>query len=227
MSSYKFKKVPANFRQVRVSAISKVLPSDIYNYAKSFRSVYTRSMPLLKPIADPSWGGTHNDVKQFYEGKAQALATQIAFSNELLLKAILLGSTGEFVATHNLRQLFNCLDSRYQDIIGQYLEDNGLKKDKLKKVLDVSANTFVNARYGFDKNHTLDFMTLQLLNEVLDIIFNNYTPDWTKLTDIQQQSQEKIKELVDLVFDPKNQKEIAEQNRLSRLLGRELNKLNK
>lgn len=91
MTRYRFKKAPGNFGRVRHNKSRRPTPKDIYEYARSFRSVYTRAAPMLKPIIDPKWA-EQQEIKQLY-GKAQSLAVQLAFSNELLLKAILLGST--------------------------------------------------------------------------------------------------------------------------------------
>jgi hypothetical protein len=216
MTYYKFKKLPANFGRINLNhSNGSLIPSDIYEYAKAFRDVYTRSAPILKAFADPNWA-EHQEIKQLY-GKAQSLAVQISMSNELLLKAILLGSTGRFSKEHNLKRLTSNLDVRYQNIIKKYFKDNGLKDGKWNKVLDMSAQTFVDARYGFEtKDYVLDFMTLQLLNEALDNIFNNYLPDWTTLTKIQQKSKERLKKEVDLIFDEDYQKEQAKQWKLLR-----------
>lgn len=210
MPKYRFKKVLANLGLVKHNKNERIIPDDIYEYSKSFRSVYTRSMPLLKKIADLQ-GATLPEIKQLY-GKAQSLAVQIAISNELLLKAILLGSTGEFNKEHNLKKLVNSLDPRYIDIIKEHLKANGLKEGRWNKVVERSSQTFVTARYGFEgKNYDLDFITLQLLNEALDDIFNNYLPDWTALTRAQQENKERLKKEVDLIFDKDYQKEQVEQ----------------
>lgn len=213
MTKYRFKKVPANLGLVKLNRKEQLIPNDIYEYAKAFRGVYTRSMPMLKKITDPKWA-TQQEITQLY-GKAQSLAVQIAMSNELLLKAILLGSTGEFSREHNLKKLVISLDKRYLEIIKKHFKDNGLKDDKWNKVLNMSAQTFVTARYGFEgKDYVLDFVTLQLLNEALDDIFNNYLPDWTALTKAQQENKKRLKKEVDLIFDEDYQKEQAEQWKL-------------
>ncbi|HEY0965694.1 MAG TPA: hypothetical protein VGE13_04420 [Candidatus Saccharimonadales bacterium] len=215
MSHYKFKKYPGNFGQVDIAGNESLMPSDIYEYAKAFRSVYTRSMPMLKKIVDPSWA-THQEIEQLY-GKAQSIAVQIAISNELLLKTILFASTGHFSKEHNLKKLIAALDSRYQDIIKKYMRDNHLKDGKWNKVLDMSAQTFVTARYGFEgQDYTLDFRTLQLLNEALDDIYNNYLPDWTNLTKAEKESKETLRKEVDLIFDKDYQREQAKLLRLLR-----------
>ncbi|HSW74874.1 MAG TPA: hypothetical protein VLG16_03320 [Candidatus Saccharimonadales bacterium] len=212
MIRYRFKKVPANLGLIKHTKSERITPNDIYEYAKSFRGVYTRSMPLLKKITDPKWANQH-EIKQLY-GKAQSLAVQIALSNELLLKAILLASTGNFEKEHNLKKLVESLDNRYIAIIKAHLEDNGLKDGHLNKVLDMSAQTFINARYGFEStDYFLDFRTLQLLNEALDDIFNNYVPDWTALTKAEQESKEKLKQEMDLLFDEDYQQEQAKELR--------------
>lgn len=209
MAKYRFKKVPGNFGLVKINKSESLTPNDIYRYAKSFRSVYTLSSPILKKFADPKWP-THNELEQLH-GKAQSLAVQIAMSNELLLKAILLGSTGELKKGHDLKKLINSLDERYVKIIKEHLEENGLKNNHWDKVLKMSAQVFVSARYGFEpKSYDLDFRTLQLLNEALDDIFNNYLPDWTRLTKAQQENKRRLKKEVDLIFDEDYQKEQAE-----------------
>ncbi len=215
MTYHKFKKLPANIGKISLSKSESLIPSDIYEYAKSFRSVYTRSMPLLKKITDPKWA-TQQEIRQLY-GKAQSLAVQIAMSNELLLKAILLGSTGEFSKEHNLKKLVRSLDLRYQDIIKKHLKDNGLKDGHWEEVLNMSAQTFITARYGFEgKGYALDFLTLQLLNEALDNIFNNYLPDWTTLTKDEQKDENRLKKEVDLIFDEDYQKQQAEERKFWR-----------
>lgn len=205
-----FKKVPGNLGLVKINGSDRIIPNNIYEYAKAFRSVYTRSMPIIEKIADPK-SVTLKEINQLH-GKAQSLAVQIAVSNELLLKAILLGSKGKLYKGHNLQALIDRLDKRHIDIIKKHLNDNGLKDGRWNKVLDMSAQTFVTARYGFeDKDYSLDFLTLQLLNEALDDIFNNYTPDWTTLTKAQQENKKRLKKEVDLIFDEDYQKNQAEQ----------------
>lgn len=206
--SCKFRKLPGGYGQVKIQGQENVYPLDIYNYAVAFRKIYTRSAPILKPIADKVWGATHDGSVQFYDGSAQALATQIAFSDELMMKAIILGSTGELGETtkiHSLKSLFSdFLDERYQKIIISYLEKNGLSQGKLEDVLDTSSRIFIDARYGFDKKdeYTLDFITLQLLNEVLCKIFTRYVPDWTMMTKSQQRDVDFIKQKTDSILSP-------------------------
>jgi len=217
MTRFRFNKVPANIGLFKHNGGERLLPQGIYDYATSFRSIYTRSMPLLKKFTDPSWPSSQ-EATQLY-GKAQSLGVQIALSNELLLKAILLASKGELSKGHNLKTLLNRLDSRYIDIIKQHLVSNGLKKGKWNKVLDMSALTFIDARYGFEgKDYVIDFRTHQLLNEVLDDIYNNLIPDWTNLTKEQQADKGALKEEVDLLFDVDYQKEKAEQLKMWRKL---------
>lgn len=50
MTAYKFKKLPANLGQIKINKSDSLIPSDIYEYAKAFRSVYTRSMPILEEL---------------------------------------------------------------------------------------------------------------------------------------------------------------------------------
>jgi len=215
MTHYKFNKVPGNFGLVKINKSESLMPSDIYEYAAAFRSTYTRSMPMLKKIGDPKWA-TQQEIRQLHS-KPQSLAVQIAMSNELLVKAILLGSTGEFSKEHNLKKLVHSMDGRYIDIIKRHLATNGLKDGHWNKVLNLSAQTFVTARYGFEgKDYVLDFRTLQLLNEALDNIFNNYLPDWTALTKAKQENKERLKKEVDLIFDEDYQKEQAEQQKFWR-----------
>jgi hypothetical protein len=208
VARFKFKTVPAN-----IGILENISPSSIYDYATSFRSVYTRSMSIVKKFNDPSWPN-HEEITQLY-GKVQSLAVQIALSNELLIKAILLATTGTFSKEHNLKKLVNSLDNRYIEIIKHYLEKNGLKKNKWDEVLNISALTFVDARYGFEgKSYAIDFRTHQLLNEVLDDIYNNSIPDWTKMTKDQQADVSYLKKEIDLIFDVDYQKEQARQLRL-------------
>ena len=206
MKYYKFKKLPANFGKVKLYKTESLMPSDIYEYAKAFRSIYTRTAPMLKPI-DSSESATEEEIGQFY-GKVQSLAVQISISNELLLKSVLLGSSGRYTMTHSLEELFYELDERHQSIITEHMVHNGLNDGKWATVLGYSADTFVNARYGFQgKDYVVDFRTLQLFNEALDNIINNYTPDWTVLTRSQQKDKEVLKGELDLIFDETYQKE--------------------
>lgn len=208
-----FNKVPAQNGQIKLGKMNHILPRDIYDYALAYRNVYTRSMPMLKRIKDPKWAEQH-EIRQFY-GKAQALAAQIAFSNELLLKAILWGSSRTYPKEHNLKKLINSLDKRYIEIIKKHLVSNGLKSGRWNNVLDITADTFIVSRYGFDNgNYTLDFLTLQLLNEALDYIYNNKLPDWTTLTENEQKDRKHLQAEVDKIFDEKYQKE---QRKLWRL----------
>jgi hypothetical protein len=215
MTKYRFNKFPANIGLVKHTGSDGVSPQSIYEYATSFRAVYTRSMPMLKRFIDPSWPN-YQESNQLY-GKAQSLGVQIALSNELLIKAVLLGSIGEFSKEHNLKKLINSLDIRYIDIIKQHFVSNGLKSGHWGKVLDMSALTFIDARYGFESSdYAIDFRTHQLLNEALDDIYNYYLPDWTNLTKEQQADKELLKKEVDLVFDEEYQKDKSEKLKLWR-----------
>ena len=199
MTSYRFKKLPADLRRIVVGNRASLIPSDIYEYAKSFRSVYTRATPILKKIGNLE-SATHEEVIQLH-GKAQSLAVQIALSNELLIKAVLLGSKGEYTETHNLKQLIDSLDNRYKNLIEKHLQDNGLKAGRLDSVIEKSSIIFIDVRYGFEgKEYTLDFLTLQLLNEVLDDIYRNYLPDWLSLTRQQKEDKEHLQSIVDEIF---------------------------
>lgn len=199
MSRYRFKKVPANLGLVKLNGNKRLIPDDIYEYAKSFRSVFTRSMPLLKKISNPDWA-THEEIIQLY-GKAQSLAVQIAISNELLLKAILYASTGKLKHGHDLKKLINSLDKRHVQVIKNHLTNNGLKTESWDKVLGMSALTFLDARYGFEgREYVLDFRTLQLLNEALDDIFNNLVPDWKSLTYEEQNDDSFLKQKTDSIL---------------------------
>jgi len=201
-----FSKLPAQHGQIKMGENLHILPNDIYEYAVAYRNIYTRSMPILKNIKDPKWAEQH-ELKQ-YHGKAQVLVAQIAFSNELLLKAILWGSSRNLPKEHNLKRLINNLDERYVAIIREHLEKNGLKSDKWEKVLNTSANIFTISRYGFDNGeYAIDFLTLQLLNEALDYIFNNKLPDWSSLDKVGQENRKRLKAEVDKIFDEKYQRE--------------------
>jgi hypothetical protein len=168
---------------------------------------------MLKKIVDPNSAEGH-EIEQLH-GKVQSLAVQIAISSELLLKAILLGSTGRLIKGHNLKRLVESLDERYQEIIKAHFKENGLKDGKWDEVLDVSAQTFVDARYGFEgKEYVLEFRTLQLLNEALDNIYNNYLPNWLALTKEEQKDEDRLKKEVDLIFDEDYQKQQAEERKM-------------
>lgn len=211
-----FNKLPGQHGQIKMGINLSILPNEIYEYAVAYRNVYTRSVPMLKKAKDPN-GPEHQDLNQYF-GKTQALAAQIAFSNELLLKAILWGSSRTIPKEHNLKKLINNLDERYIAIIKEHLENNGLKTGKWEKVLNKSANIFTIARYGFDNGkYVIDFKTLQLLNEALDYIFNNKLPDWTNLNKVEQENKERLKAEVDKIFDRNYQKE---QRKLQRFWGK-------
>jgi len=203
-----FNKLPAGYSQIQMKSDAvPVLPGDIYRYAVAYRDVYTYSMRLLKKVESTSIITTNHEMQQL-NGNAQAIATQIALSNELLLKAILLGSTLKFPRIHDLKKLIKKLDDRYVEIIRSHLEKNGLKNNKWESVLKYSDRIFIVARYGFnEKNYIIDFMTLQLLNEALEYIFCNKLPDWDSLREVEQNNRKRLKEEVDKVFDEKYQKE--------------------
>lgn len=188
MNKFRFTEVAANIGVVQIQERTSILPTNIYEYSKAFREVYMLSMPILKEIANIEHA-SYSEILQLH-GKAQSLAVQISVSNELLLKAILLGCTGKTVTGHSLKKLLNKLDPRLIDYIKMHLLDYGLKPDSWDDVIEKSDLTFITARYGFEgKSYTLDFITLQLLNEALDDIFNRYVPDWTLLSKEEQKSE--------------------------------------
>ena len=89
--------------------------------------------------------------------------------------------------------------------------DNGLKPGKWSEVIKSSDNIFVTARYGYENGgYKVDFLTLQLINEALDDIFNFKLPDWSNIKEIVDKGASavntEIKERIDLIFDEKYQK---------------------
>jgi hypothetical protein len=150
-----------------------VIPDDIYEQAIAFRDIYIISKPLSKKVSVPKGYPLPASEKKFVYSIPQALATQIAFSNELLLKAILLTCTNRMFKGHELGKLLKELDPRYITLIKEYLYANGLKLDAWQNVMKSSNNIYKVARYGYEgSNFKIDLKTLQLLNEVLDDIYN-------------------------------------------------------
>lgn len=89
--------------------------------------------------------------------------------------------------------------------------DNGLKPGEWSEVIKSSDNIFVTARYGYQNGgYKVDFLTLQLINEALDDIFNFKLPDWSNVKEIVDKGASsvntEIKERIDLIFDEKYQK---------------------
>lgn len=212
--AYRFTKIPA-YASIKVSSGRRITPDKIYDQAIAFRKVYLQSIRLSKkvkdqdsPIRTEEWGLIYSIP--------QALVTQIAFSNELLLKAIVLGSTGKQVSGHSLRRLVQCLDKRYIDYIKNHLFENGLKKDSWINVLKISDRIFETARYGYeDKDYKIDFMTLQLLHEALDDIYHFMLPDWDDIRNIIDEADinmsSKIHKQVDLIFDEEYQEKLRKE----------------
>lgn len=131
-------------------------------------------------------------------------------SNELLLKSIILGSTGKSKTGHGLRDLVRGLDPRYVKYIKAHLIENGLKENSWNNVLRISDKIFTSARYGYeDKTYKIDFLTLQLLHEALDDIYHFMLPNWDEVRSILEKADNdvnsKIKEQVDLIFDEEYQ----------------------
>ncbi len=68
MANFRFNKLPANFGQIKINRDESLIPDDIYEYAKAFRSIYIRSTPVLKKITDPKMAA-QQEIKQLH-GKA-------------------------------------------------------------------------------------------------------------------------------------------------------------
>lgn len=208
---YRFKKLPA-YGVLNINHTSNTItPNDIYAYAVAFRDVYEKSKPLSKKVSVPGGYPLPVDDWKFVYSIPQALVVQLALSNELLLKAVLLGSTGKLERGHGMKALLSKLDPRYRNYIEKHLVDNGLKPGKWSEVIKSSDNIFVTARYGYENGgYKVDFLTLQLINEALDDIFNFKLPDWSNVKEIVDKGASsvntEIKERIDLIFDEKYQK---------------------
>lgn len=213
---YRFKKFPA-YGVISINHTSgTITPNDIYTYAVAFRDVYEKSKTLSKKVSVPAGYPLPVDDWKFVYSIPQALAVQLALSNELLLKAVLLGSTGRLERGHSTKALLAKLDPRYRNFIEKHLIDNGLKAGKWSEVIKSSDNIFVTARYGYENGgYKVDFMTLQLINEALDDIFSTKLPEWTTFKEVIDSSSSamdaELKRQVDLIFDEKYQKQLREQ----------------
>lgn len=202
--AYRFTKIPA-YTAIKVSGGRPITPEKIYDQAVAFRKVYLQSIRLSKRVKDED-SPIRTDEWGLIYSLPQALVTQIAFSNELILKAIILGSTGKIKTGHGLRSLIKGLDPRYVEYIKAHLIENGLKEDSWDNVLEISDQIFTSARYGYeDKSYKIDFLTLQLLHEALDDIYHFMLPNWGEIQRILEKAEDdldhKIKEQGDLIFD--------------------------
>lgn len=209
---YKFIDIPA-YAAVNIDNNNNVTPDKIYEQAVAFRNIYEKLKPLSKkvsvsngdPIPASEWKLIHNIP--------QVLIVQLALSNELLLKAVLFGSTGRLEMGHSLISLIDKLDKRYEKYIKQHLEDNGLVRGRWGDVIKASDKVFVTARYGYENgSYKIDFMTLQLINEALDFIYNKMLPTWgdiEKIIDREDKNTVKeINHLIDLEFDEEYQAQL-------------------
>lgn len=209
--AYRFSKIPA-YSGIKISGGRPITPAKIYDQATAFRKIYLQSIKLSKRVKDED-SPIRTDEWELIYSIPQALVTQIAFSNELLLKAIILGSTGKNKTGHSLRDLVKGLDARYIDYIKAHLIENGLKEDSWDNVLNISDQIFTVARYGYeDKPYKIDFLTLQLMHEALDDIYHFMLPNWDEIRGILEKGgsdrDSKIKEQVDLIFDEEYQKNL-------------------
>lgn len=148
---YRFQDLPA-YAAVHVNhSKQNTSPSDIYELAVTFRDVYEKAKPLSQKVSAPEGFPLSVDEWRLLYAVPQALIVQLALSNELLLKAILLGSTGILVQGHSLKDLISELDIRYADHIKKHLMANGLKPASWDSVMKASDKIFVTARYGYEK----------------------------------------------------------------------------
>lgn len=213
---YRFRKFPAYGVIIINHKSNTITPDDVYSYAIAFRDVYEKSKILSQKVSVP--GGYPLPVEEwkFVYSIPQALVVQLALSNELLLKAVLLGSTGRMHRGHKMSGLMSKLDIRYRNLIEKHLMDNGLKPGKWSEVIRASDNIFVTARYGYESGgYKVDFISLQLINEALDDIFNTKLPEWTSFKEVIDSSisaqDTELKKQVDLIFDEKYQKQLREE----------------
>ena len=205
---YRFIDIPA-YAAVSINNEKNVTPDNIYEQAVAFRGIYEKSKPLSKKVSVPNGFPIPVDEWRLIHNIPQSLVVQLALSNELLLKAVLLGSTGKLETGHSLKSLINKLDRRYVKYIKQHLINNNLSDGKWDNVIKSSDKIFITARYGYEVgNYKIDFMTLQLINEALDDIYNNKLPVWWDIKEIldkDNKKNEEIKRQVDLIFDEKYQ----------------------
>lgn len=203
---FRFKKLPPYARvSITARASNTSDPREMYEYATAYRSVYTRALPMNKKVSTD--GALPVEEWKQIHGIPQALLVNLVLSCEVLLKAIILSSTGKLERGHSLKSLLNKLDSRHRAYIENHLVKNGLTKSKWNKVIKDSDKIFEVARYGYEgKEYTVDFITLQLINEALDDVYNEQVPEWPDVnnivstTDIDRERQ--IKVLLDKAFDP-------------------------
>lgn len=96
-----------------------------------------------------------------------------AFTCELYFKAILYNEGIDFKQTHKLDELFLLLDTQTQKFIEQETI-SGLQHYDPKKVYDFkqtlknNGNAFVQMRYFYEKNLSIDYLFLQVLVKVLE-----------------------------------------------------------
>lgn len=213
---YRFRSLPA-YGGININHKSNITtPNDIYAYAVAFREVYEKSKLLSKKVSVPAGYPLPIEDWKFVYSVPQALVVQLALSNELLLKAVILGSTGNLERGHSVSGLLSKLDVRYRNYIEKHLSENGLKSGKWSDVIKASDQIFVTARYGYERGgYKVDFMTLQLINEALDDIFNTKLPDWITIKEIIDNRntavQAEIKEQVDLIFNEKYQQQLQKE----------------
>ena len=143
---YRFKKLPA-YAALNINHRAVIItPGDIYAYAVAFRDVYEKAKTLSKKVSVPSGYPLPIEDWKLVYSVPQALVVQLALSNELLLKAVLLGSTGKLERGHSIKKLLTKLDSRYRNYIEKHLMDNGLGFGKWSEVIKASDEIFVTAR---------------------------------------------------------------------------------
>lgn len=213
---YRFHNLPA-YAAVHVDHRGQnTSPSDIYELAVAFRDVYERAKSLSQKVSVAEGSPLSVDEWRLLYAVPQALIVQLALSNELLLKAILLGSKDVLVHGHSLKGLMSELDVRYVDYIKKYLMANGLKPASWDLVMEASDKIFVTARYGYEQgSYKVDFMTLQLLNESLDDIYHNLLPNWYAVLRIKEEDttdfQEAMKNQIDQIFDPDYQRQVEKE----------------
>jgi HEPN domain-containing protein len=162
-------------------------PAEIYEQSVAFRRVYETCNSKIQEPADAriEWEGEERFRTLAF---SEASFVNLAFSCELLLKAISFSSSGTYCRKHNLESLFNQLDERYkQKIIRYVLESEGKNKKNtclFNRLLSENSRTFEVLRYSFDsESHRCNPVFLAHFNEVLDDIYHNFAyPCWDGTT---------------------------------------------
>lgn len=178
-------------------------PREIYKHAVEFRSAYVTLYATMGAPNNPS--SPASEDQRLVTSLPQVVYINLAFSNELMLKAIILGGTGKSARGHNIKTLINELNPRYQKIIKDHLVSQGFGDEKWKRILKDSEEIYTKARYGYeDGEYNLHFKAMQHINESLDDIFNFLLPDYRTIENIAETNAKNtdavIKEHIDWIF---------------------------